>query len=509
MALTVSMPQLGESVTEGTIARWLKKPGEPVARYESIAEVASDKVNAEIPAPSDGIFGEIIAVEGSVVSVGQPICTIEQGAGASPEVPAAAPAAPAAAPVAAVEAPLAAAAPDSAASGPAVAGTGLAVEPATAPASVPVAAAPAPATAPLAPAVAATAPPAPAISPAASPATDANGAAHQHVTPAVRMLAREQSVDLSLIQGSGIGGRVTKKDVLDHVQRRDEAARAAGPLVPAAPAIGSTSPSPAPAGFAPASAAAPVAAAVPAAATAPPSPSASAEEGDQLLPMTSVRRAIADHMVRSRQTSPHAWLMVEVDMSRVVRLREAGKAAFRERYGISLTYLPFVARAVVEALRRRPSLNAQWSEAGLVLKHDINLGIAVALEENLVVPVLRNADRLSIAGLAQAMADLGNRARANRLKLDEIQGGTFTLNNTGALGTVMTQAIINQPQAAILTMDAVVKRAVVVDDMIAIRPIMNLGLSFDHRINDGLQAARFLQDVREQLEGLDEGATLL
>jgi 2-oxoisovalerate dehydrogenase E2 component (dihydrolipoyl transacylase) len=183
--------------------------------------------------------------------------------------------------------------------------------------------------------------------------------------------------------------------------------------------------------------------------------------------------------------------MVEVDMSRVVRLREAGKAAFRERYGISLTYLPFVARAVVEALRRRPTFNAQWSEAGLVLKHDIHLGIAVALEENLVVPVLRNADRLSIAGLAQAMADLGNRARANRLKLDEIQGGTFTLNNTGALGAVMTQAIINQPQAAIL------------------RPIMNLGLSFDHRLNDGLQAARFLQDVREQLEGLDESATLL
>jgi 2-oxoisovalerate dehydrogenase E2 component (dihydrolipoyl transacylase) len=225
--------------------------------------------------------------------------------------------------------------------------------------------------------------------------------------------------------------------------------------------------------------------------------------------MTSIRRAIADHMVRSRQTSPHAWLMVEVDMSRVVRLRERSKAALKERYGISLTYLPFVARAVVEALQRRPTFNAQWSDAGLVLKHDIHLGIAVALEENLVVPVLRNADRLSVAGLAQAMTDLGNRARANRLKLDEIQGGTFTLNNTGALGAVMTQAIINQPQAAILTMDAVVKRPVVIDDMIAIRPIMNLGMSFDHRINDGLQAARFLQDVKGQLEGLDESATLL
>jgi 2-oxoisovalerate dehydrogenase E2 component (dihydrolipoyl transacylase) len=493
------MPQLGESVTEGTIARWLKQPGEPVARYESIAEVASDKVNAEIPAPADGTFGEVIAPEGSVVSVGQPICTIEQGAGASAEVPATAPVAPVAEqPAAPVREAAFETVPAVREAAPAPAAL------ASAPATFPVApaASPAPAAEPV--------PSAPAISPVATAAAadDANGAAHQHVTPAVRMLAREQDVDLSLIQGSGIGGRVTKKDVLDHVQRRDEAARAAGPAPSAAPAVALApqypAPSAAPVGLIPAAAAVPAA---PAAALT--SLSATAEDGDQLLPMTSVRRAIAEHMVRSRQTSPHAWLMVEVDMSRVVRLREAGKAAFRERYGISLTYLPFVARAVVEALRRRPTFNAQWSEAGLVLKHDINLGIAVALEENLVVPVLRNADRLSIAGLAQAMADLGNRARANRLKLDEIQGGTFTLNNTGALGAVMTQAIINQPQAAILTMDAVVKRAVVVDDMIAIRPIMNLGMSFDHRLNDGLQAARFLQDVREQLEGLDEGAILL
>jgi 2-oxoisovalerate dehydrogenase E2 component (dihydrolipoyl transacylase) len=500
MALTVSMPQLGESVIEGTIARWLKQPGEPVARYESIAEVASDKVNAEIPAPTDGTFGEIIAPEGSVVSVGQPICTIEQGAGAAAEVPAAAPAAPAAVQPAAPVPAAAEAAPAVLEATPAPLAEAPAVRAPEPVVERPTAAAPAAAAVP-APSAAATVPAA-----AAAAAADANGAAHQHVTPAVRMLAREQDVDLSLIPGSGIGGRVTKKDVLDHVQRRDEAARAAGPapLVALAPAPSAQSAAPAPAALTPAPAAV-----SPAPVAALPSLSASAEEGDQLLPMTPVRRAIAEHMVRSRQTSPHAWLMVEVDMSRVVRLREAGKAAFRERYGISLTYLPFVARAVVEALRRRPSLNAQWSEAGLVLKHDINLGIAVALEENLVVPVLRNADRLSIAGLAQAMADLGNRARSNRLKLDEIQGGTFTLNTTGALGAVMTQAIINQPQAAILTMDAVVKRAVVVDDMIAIRPIMNLGMSFDHRLNDGLQAARFLQDIREQLEGLDEGATLL
>ena len=453
MALTVSMPQLGESVTEGTIARWLKQTGDPVARYESIAEVASDKVNAEIPAPADGTFGEVIAVEGSVVSVGQPICTIEQGAAAPAAAPAPTPAAPAA--------------------------QGQPVPVAPAPAERPIAAAAAQAAAPAS------------LAPATAGSNGAGSAlSHQHVTPAVRMLAREHEVDLAVVRGSGIGGRITKKDVLEHVQRRDAAARAAGPAA-SAPGPQAAAPAPLPAS--------PVA----------PAPSATPEEGDRLLPMTTVRRSIADHMVRSRQTSPHAWLMVEVDMSRVVRLRERSRAAFQERYGISLTYLPFVARAVVEALRRRPTLNAQWSDAGLVLKHDIHLGIAVALEENLVVPVLRNADRLSVAGLAQAMSDLGERARANRLKLDEIQGGTFTLNNTGALGAVMTQAIINQPQAAILTMDAVVKRPVVVDDMIAIRPIMNLGLSFDHRINDGLQAARFLQDVKGQLEGLDETATLL
>ncbi len=499
MALTVSMPQLGESVTEGTIARWLKQPGEPVARYELIAEVASDKVNAEIPAPVDGTFGEIIAPEGSVISVGEPICTIEQGATAPPApavVPEPAAAAPA--PVTAAPAPLT-----------------------TAPAPEPAAPSAAPGS------------PATVLSPAAREASSvgsatpgANGTAaqpgHQHVTPAVRMLLREHDVDLGELRGSGIGGRVTKKDVLEYVQRRDGAARATGSL-PAAAAAPSAAPAPAATLFSAPAAPSAFPAAVPsagfpappvAAAPAPvPSagsvPSEPAEEGDRLLPMTSMRRAIADHMVRSRQTSPHAWLMVEVDMSRVVRLREAGKAAFKERYGISLTYLPFVARAVVEALRRRPTFNAQWSDAGLMLKHDIHLGIAVALEENLVVPVLRNADRLSVAGLAQAMADLGNRARANRLKLDEIQGGTFTLNNTGALGAVMTQAIINQPQAAILTMDAVVKRPVVVDDMIAIRPIMNMGMSFDHRLNDGLQAARFLQDVKGQLESLDESATLL
>jgi 2-oxoisovalerate dehydrogenase E2 component (dihydrolipoyl transacylase) len=481
VALTVNMPQLGESVTEGTIARWLKKPGDAVAKYESIAEVASDKVNAEIPAPADGTFGEVIAAEGTVVSVGQPICTIEQGeaAGAPGGAPAEAGAAPAAAASGAERAAPAEAPRPAAASSPGREAMEEGGAGGAAPAAAPAQTTPAPVE------VAARAAGAPTQ---VSGGRDENGpmaeAGQYHLTPAVRMLVREHDVDLDEIRGSGIGGRITKKDVLEYVQRRD-----AGPR----PAAGA--PAPARAGAAPDG---------PPAGTAPALPG----EGDRVLPMTTVRRAIADHMVRSRQTSPHAWLMVEVDMTRVSQIRAARKAEFKERYGVSLTYLPFVARAVIEALRRRPTLNAQWSEEGVVLKRDIHLGIAVALEENLVVPVLRDADRYSVAGLAQAMSDLGERARSNGLKLDEIQGGTFTLNNTGALGAVMTQAIINQPQAAICTMDAVVKRPVVIDDMIAVRPIMNLGLSFDHRLNDGLQAARFLQDVKGILEGMDEASLL-
>ncbi|MGA7987738.1 MAG: dihydrolipoamide acetyltransferase family protein [Candidatus Dormiibacterota bacterium] len=340
-----------------------------------------------------------------------------------------------------------------------------------------------------------------------------NGAASYHLTPAVRMLVREHGVDLSEISGSGLGGRVTKKDVLEYVQRRD-----AGEL-PARP-----SPAPAPAPplamsptQAPQPASAPSPAVAPSSAASAPSPSVAPSgaasfapgEGDTVVPLTQGRKAIADHMARSRQVSPHAYLMVEVDMSNVSRIRDREKAAFEQRHGVKLTFLPFVARAVIEALQRHPTLNASWSDAGIVLKRSINLGIAVALEDNLIVPVVRDADRLSIAGLATTMADLGARARSNHLKLDEIQGGTFTLNNTGALGAVMTQAIINQPQAAIMTMDLVVKRPVVVGDAIAIRPIMNLGLSFDHRINDGLQSTRFVIAVQKLLEGMDPTGTLV
>jgi len=443
MAVTVTMPQLGESVTEGTIQQWLKQPGDAVERYESIAEVNTDKVNAEIPSPVAGTMGEHLVGEGAVVPVGQPICRIEgedaPSAAASAGEPAAAAADAAPQPVAAA------------------AGTGER---------------------------------------AAAPPGDAAPRASDgmHLTPAVRMLAREHGVDVSQISGSGIGGRVTKKDVLEFVQRRDSES------VPAGGVAGRRAEMAAPAASAPSPASA--SAAAPAQPpTAPPSPPGA----DTAVPLTPMRRAIAEHMSRSVATSPHAWTMVEVDMTRVARIRAARREEFRARTGVDLTFLPFVAKAVIAALRRHPTLNATWTDQGVLLKRDINLGLAVALEDGLVVPVIKGADRLSMSGLALAAQELADRAKASRLRLDDVEGGTFTLNNAGALGTVMSQAIINQPQAAILVMDAIVKRPVVVDDdAIAVRSMMNACLSFDHRINDGLPVARFLRTVKDTLESITD-----
>jgi 2-oxoisovalerate dehydrogenase E2 component (dihydrolipoyl transacylase) len=507
MAETVIMPQLGESVTEGTIARWLKQPGEPVERYEAIAEVVTDKVNAEIPAPIEGTMGQHLVEEGAVVPVGAPICSIESvdKATADANVPAAA--------VASAAVPDVAAEPGQRAAEGGVSGRAAeqrqpsppAVQPPAPPAA-------APARAPL-PEPVASAAPAPVVHPAAAPSGgEGNGNGAAHVTPAVRMLAREHGIDLSGVPGSGIGGRVTKKDVLSYVQQQHAAGPAPVPAQPEvlpAPALASVAPAPAaPAPAAPAPAApapaAPARAAQPAPAAVP-----EALGADTLVPLTGARRSIAEHMVRSRQTSPHAWTLVEVDMTAVARVRAANRASFRASTGADLTFLPFVARAVISALRRHASLNASWSAEGIVLHRDINLGIAVALDDNLIVPVLRSADSLSLVGLARALGDLTGRARGGRLRIDELSGGTFTLNNAGALGTVLSQAIINQPQAAICVMDAIVKRPVVVGDAIAIRSMMNLSVSFDHRINDGLQATRFLVDVKHQLEGIDESAPLV
>jgi 2-oxoisovalerate dehydrogenase E2 component (dihydrolipoyl transacylase) len=469
MAVTVTMPQLGESVTEGTIQQWLKQPGDPVERYESIAEVNTDKVNAEIPSPVAGTMGEHLVEVGAVVPVGEPICRIEGAESGAEE--------------------------------------GLTVAAEGAEPRDTVAAAPPPsvsrevAASSSRPAPAAPAASSPPEERAAVPAGAVTGRADSmHLTPAVRMLAREHAVDVTGITGSGLGGRVTKKDVLEFVQRRDAAARPAGGVAARRAEVGA----------APAAQAAPVSAAAPASVTPPAVPAATGAAADAHLPLTPMRRAIAEHMSRSVQTSPHAWTMVEVDMTRVARVRAARREEFRARTGVDLTFLPFVAKAVIVALRQHPTLNATWTDEGVLLRRDINLGIAVALDDGLVVPVIRAADRLSMSGLAVAAQDLGDRARSNRLRLDDVEGGTFTLNNAGALGTVMSQAIINQPQAAILVMDAIVKRPIVVDDdAIAVRSMMNLCISFDHRINDGLPVARFLRTVKDTLESIeDAGADL-
>jgi 2-oxoisovalerate dehydrogenase E2 component (dihydrolipoyl transacylase) len=458
MAVTVTMPQLGESVTEGTITQWLKQPGDAVERYESLAEVTTDKVNAEIPSPVAGTMGEQLVTEGTVVPVGGAICKVdgaEVGAEEGLEVAAGEPAAAADAVVAApppAERSAASSSSAGASSSSASASSSSAAESGAAE-KIPSAAAP-------------------------------PGADGLHLTPAVRMLAREHAIDLTQLTGTGIAGRITKKDVLEHVQRRDSAA-----------------PTPEPAGGVTARRAE---------SAAQPAPTPQRASGaDTLVPLTPMRRAIAEHMARSRQTSPHAWTMVEVDMTRVARVRARQRDAFRTHHGVDLTFLPFVAKAVIAALREQPTLNSTWTDDGILVRNDINLGLAVALEDGLVVPVIKGADRLSMPGLALAAADLSDRARAGKLRIDDVEGGTFTLNNAGALGTVMSQAIINQPQAAILVMDAIVKRPVVVEgDAIAVRSMMNACISFDHRINDGLAAARFLRSVKDTLESIDDSAAL-
>ncbi|HEX8227806.1 MAG TPA: dihydrolipoamide acetyltransferase family protein [Chloroflexia bacterium] len=508
----VTMPQLGESVTEGTIGKWLKQPGDAVEKYESIAEVITDKVNAEIPSPVSGVIRELKVAEGATVPVGTEILTIDEGGSAS-EAPAPQPAAAAASAPAETPAP----------------------SPTPAPAPQPEVPAPAPAPAPVAAQTAtASATPAPAATSGGSdngraeaqaPA-DMGGAVAANVpasetqfysslsggpssvpetssdrdefrkryTPAVRRLAEEHGVELGAVKGSGSGGRVTKEDVLQYVAQRTAAPApqpAAAP-VPAAPAPA------APSTPAPAAAAAPTP-------VAPASvPSMPVVSGDTPMGLTPMRRAIAEHMVRSVHTSPHAWTSVEIDMTNVVKYRDSIKKSFEQREGISITYLPFFIKAVVDAVKQVPQVNAVWNdEQGVVLKREINVGIPIDIGEGLIVPVIHGADNLSVTGIARKVYELAERARANKLTLADIQGGTVTVNNTGALGTIMTHSIINQPQACLVTMEAVVKRPVVIDDAIAIRSMMYSVIALDHRILDGAVGARFLRLIKQSLESFD------
>ncbi|HVF98520.1 MAG TPA: dihydrolipoamide acetyltransferase family protein, partial [Chloroflexia bacterium] len=466
----VTMPQLGESVTEGTIGKWLKQPGDAVEKYESIAEVITDKVNAEIPSPVSGVIRELKVEEGATVPVGTEILTIDEG-GTAGDAPAPQPVAAVAQATAPAPAPAASAQPQAAAPAPA---------PAPSAPSATVPASPAPVSggtdngrseaqppADMGAAVAANVPESeaqfysslsggPSTIPQTSTDTDEM---RKRYTPAVRRLAEEHGVQLNAVKGTGSGGRVTKEDVLQYVAERS----AAPAPTPAAPAP--TAPAPA----------APAAPAQQAAAAAAPAqvPSMPVVSGDTPMGLTPMRRAIAEHMVRSVHTSPHAWTSVEIDMTNVVKYRESIKKSFEQREGISITYLPFFIKAVVDAVKQVPQVNAVWSdEQGVVLKREINVGIPIDIGEGLIVPVIHGADNLSVTGIARKVYELAERARANKLTLADIQGGTVTVNNTGALGTIMTHSIINQPQACLVTMEAVVKRPVVIDDAIAIRSMM-------------------------------------
>ena len=477
MAVTVELPHVGESVVEGTIGKWLKQPGETVRRYEPLVEVVTDKVTMEVPSPVEGELLRVLAEEGETLPMGAPIAEVgEPGETPGQSVPAApaaqaqapAPAEPAAASIGTTGYLLRDVTPVGPTGGAAI----EAAEPMVGIDAIAHAQAAAPSTPPSAPAQAPV--PEPSIPSTSVAATDGR----QRLSPAVRRLAREHSIDLGQIRGTGLGGRITRNDVLRHL----ESAPAPVPQVqPAAP-----SPAVAPA----------------------PAPAIEAGPDEERVPITAVRRMIAEAMVRSVTEIPHAWSMKEVDVTGLVALRQNIRAEFERQEGVSLTYMPFVIRAVIEALRKVPTMNASWGGDAIILKRRINLGIAVAAPNGLIVPVIHNADRLNLAGLAHAVSDLSERARTNRLRVEDVQGGTFTLNNTGALGSVISGPIINHPQAGIMTTDTIEKRPVVRpvagtnDEAIAIRSMMNICLSFDHRINDGAEASSFLDSVASRLQSI-------
>ena len=428
-AVDVVMPQMGVSVSEGTITKWLKREGEQIEADEPLLEISTDKVDTEVPSPASGTLVQILVQEGETVEVGTKLGQIGGSAGA----PAPAPAAPE----------------------------------------------PEPAPAPAAPAPVAEAPPAPAPEPAAAEPSG-NG---KFVSPVVARIASEHGIDPNAVPGTGRGGRVTKQDILAFVEQ--------GPP-PAAPAAPQAAPAAAPA--------APKAAA-------PAAPTGPAQAGETLEPVSAMRRGIAEHMRRSVDTAAHVTSAIEVDLSKIVAARAALKKEYQSAYGVNPTYLAFIARATIETLKDYPYINGELRGDSIVTRNYVNLGIAVELAEGkgLIVPVIRNAEGLNLLGIARGIADIAARARDKKLLPDDVQGGTFTITNPGGYGTFHGTPVINQPQSAILGTYALVKRPWVVtdddgNDAIAIKPIMNITLTYDHRLVDGAYAGRFLRDLRERLE---------
>ncbi len=425
----VKMPQLGESVTEGTLGKWLKEIGDPVAKYEPLVEVVTDKVTAEIPSDFEGTLTEILVLEGATVHVGTIVCRVQEA-------------------------------------NPSIATVGTSGTPANRSVTT--------------------------EAPRRNETTQiSQGDQRGRFSPAVLKLAQEHQVDLSLVPGTGEGGRITRRDVLVFLEQ-GLASRSFAPSPTSAPTVGTR--------------------------TAPQneSPITKIETpvssdplliGDEVtvIDPPAVRKMIAKRMVESKHTAPHAWTMVEADVTELVQFRAYAKNDFHRREGVELTYLPFVIKAVAEALKQYPMLNAAWVNDQIHVFKNVNISIAIATDDALVVPVIHNADRLSIAGLAHAARDLAVRARSGRLAIADVHGGTFTVNNTGAFGSILSQPIINTPQAAIMTMESIVKRPVVIGDAIAIRSMVNLCLSLDHRLLDGWVSGQFLKSVKNRLEtfGMD------
>jgi 2-oxoglutarate dehydrogenase E2 component (dihydrolipoamide succinyltransferase) len=456
--IDVVMPQMGESIVEGTLTKWLKKPGEHVERDEPLFEISTDKVDTEIPSPSSGTLAEVIVQEGQTVAINAVVGRIQDGtsAAASP--------APAQAPSAAAPSPQA---------------NGMPAPPA--PASVPVAAA---------------APPAPPAEEAAGP-----------LSPLVRKMAREHHIDLSRIRGTGAGGRITKHDLEAYIAA-SAASAAAAPQATAPPPPPPPAPAPQPAARPAEVATIPHLVEVP-----PPPPRETPREplpvpgaapALRVEPMSIMRQRIAEHMVFSKRTSAHVTTVHKADMTKIAKLRDRLKGQFQAQYGFGLTFLPFIVRAATAALREFPIVNASIDGTNIIYHRDINIGIAVALENGLIVPVIRNADEKNIVGLQRHIVDLAARARSRQLKPEEVQGGTFSITNFGSFGSLFATPVINQPQVAILGVGSVVKEPVVVEDAIAIRSTCYLALTFDHRLIDGALGDQFTSKVKSVLESWSE-----
>ncbi len=462
MTYEVTIPEIGESVTEALILRWIKQPGEAIGRDDPLVELETDKVTVEMPCPVAGVLSEIVCAEGETVPIGAVIARIEEGAGAA--------ASPGAAPGAAVAAAEATAAEE--AQGDLLAGARRAPPSAPPP--------PAPAAEPT--------PPAPVPAAEAQPATEPEATEERRILPAARRLIAEHGLDASLIPSTGKGGRLLKSDVTAWLAAREEEPE------PSAEAAPQTAP-PAPAPTTPSPAAQP---APPAAA--PPAAAAAGERAEERVPMTPIRRRIAERLVEAQQQAALLTTFNEIDMSAVMDFRRRYRDAFSERHDVRLGFLSFFVKAAVDALRRFPRLNAEITGTDIIYRNYYDIGIAVSTDRGLMVPVLRSAERMSFAEIESSIGDFAGRARTGRIRLDELQGGTFTITNGGIFGSLLSTPIINPPQSGVLGLHAIQQRPVVVDGEIVVRPMMYVALSYDHRIVDGREAVTFLVRIKEAIE---------